>query len=57
MLSLLFSMSKEALSLERKYQSMKLTIHLQLEMRLNFVKLNLHSSHALRTSTGTTLSL
>jgi hypothetical protein len=57
MLSLVFSTSTEALSLDRKYQSMKLTIHPQLELRLNFMELYLHSPYAFRTSTGTALSL
>jgi hypothetical protein len=54
MLSLLFSTSTERLSLERNYQTMKLTIHPELELRLNFVELYLHSPYASRTSTGTT---
>jgi hypothetical protein len=57
MLSLVFSTSTEALSLDRKYQNMKLTIHPQLEIRLNFVKLYLHYPYTFRTSTGTTPSL
>jgi hypothetical protein len=57
MFSLVFSMSTEALSLHRKYQSMKLTIHPQLELRLNFVELYLHSPYAFRSSIGTTPSL
>jgi len=45
MLSLLFSTSTEALSWERKFQSMMLTIHPQLELRLNFVVLYTSTPH------------
>jgi hypothetical protein len=57
MLSLVFITLTEALSLKRKYQSMELTTHPPLELRLNFVELHLHSPYAFKTSTGTTLSL